>query len=65
MQTNENGFSLIELVVALAISSTLAAVGLATLAPLVQAFEEKAASIEQTQQQQADELQAYLDNIAN
>jgi prepilin-type N-terminal cleavage/methylation domain-containing protein len=62
---NENGFSLIELVAALAISSTLAVVGLTTLTPLIGQFEDRAAAIEQQEADRAAELEWYLDSIAN
>lgn len=63
--TTESGFSLIELVVAMAIVAMLTAAGIGTLTPLIEQFEEKAAAIEMQQQNQADELQFYLDSIAN
>ena len=62
---NENGFNLLELAAATAITAVLSVTGIATLAPLIEKFEEKAATIELQQQQQADELAAYLDSIAN
>ena len=65
MSTKESGFSLIELVAALAISSILGLVGITTLTPLIGQFEERAAAIEQQQADQQAELEWYLDSIAN
>lgn len=62
---NENGFSLIELVVASAIMITLAAVALNTYLPLIEQFEAKAEAIQEQQYNQQAELQYILDTLGN
>ena len=63
--TNENGFSLIELTVSVAIIATLGGLAFTTIIPAAQTIVEKAEEVKAIQAEKEAEEAHYLDSLLN